>query len=139
MEQLDVDLQGEPWPPPDALLAEVVQHPDDDLVGLQVELEGLAGEFIRGRDRRGHVRFYYQTELRPLTPAAQLHLEGLCVGDVRQYPDTVYDLRDRLVVLGVNVTAASIASWTPEQIVRVAQWLQLAETGASAAPFPGRP
>lgn len=125
-----VDEQGAPWPPPECPVARVRSYGGDDLDPLNGSLVSLGpylaehGLFetylcesvgnigVAGPDR---LVLCKPGELDLLNDAACAHAAFFLDARVEFYEDEVYDLRDLLSGVGVQVKAESVSGWGPAE------------------------
>jgi hypothetical protein len=129
-----VDEQGDYWPPPTALAAFLEGYggsPDYD--GLLVEVSAFLPEqnmfetasityyWVDGKSVAvpGEVLYVYAHELRPINKGTQAYIKAVTEVAVEMYDVDVYDLRDALAQIDINVKASSVASWDGRQRGRV--------------------
>jgi hypothetical protein len=125
-----VDEQGDLYPPPNALavfLEGYGNEPQYD--GSLVEVSAYLADqdmfeciatapiYIDGKvaHRVGDTVYAYTRELRPINKGTQKYIKAVTEVAVEIFDPEVYDLRDLLSLIDINVKAESIAKWNGRQ------------------------
>lgn len=137
-----VDEQGDFYPPGTALaaflegftnepqfdgtLVEVGAYLADEMLFEVLPVNRVLhnGDLIYGA---GETIFVYVRELRPVNVHTQKYIEAATAVKAEMYEMDVYDLRDRLAEVGINVTAEAIATWTGAQRSKI--WIYATTVG----------
>lgn len=135
-----LDEQGESYPNELAICARIVNYgglEQSPLNGVEVELGPFSKEngwFAtvltksvgdgRWKLLAGEVAYCSPNELEPLNKLSAAFIELWVGGDITFYSDAVYDLRDALAAVGVNVTAEALSLWTPVETETIWNWIR---------------
>lgn len=125
-----VDEQGDLYPPANALAAFLEGYGGEShLDGVLVEVSAFTPHmdwfevvatspiYIDGKRYHdvGETLYAYVRELRPINKGTQKYIKAVSEVAVEIYDPEVYDIRDMLGLIDINVKAESIAKWDGKQ------------------------